>query len=55
MRTFFSFIARLVGPTFEDWLLGALLVMALALTVVGVRSCDDDSRRDTRAQSVQAR
>ena len=55
MRTFFSFITRLVGPTFEDWLLGALLVLALALTVVGVRSCDDDTHRDARAQSAQHR
>ncbi|MGK2859850.1 MAG: hypothetical protein ACSLFQ_21860 [Thermoanaerobaculia bacterium] len=55
MRTFFSFFARLLGPTFEDWLLGALLVAALALTVIGVRSCDEQAARDTRAQSAQHR
>lgn len=55
MRKFLSSIARLVGPTFEDWLLGAILVAALALMVVGVRSCDEDTRRDTRAQGVQSR
>ncbi|MBI2214202.1 MAG: hypothetical protein HYU52_11200 [Acidobacteria bacterium] len=55
MRWIIRQIARLVGTTFEDWILAAIIVAAIALGVFGVRSCADDQVRDSRARAVDAR
>ena len=55
MRRLIQSVARLVGTTFEDWLLAVIVVAAIALTVVGVRGCTDDYTRDARTHGSRSR
>lgn len=55
MRRLVTALARLVGTTFEDWLLAAVMVAVLALTVGGVRSCAHDQFADTASEARDSR
>lgn len=48
-------LARLLGTTLEDWLLALLVIAAVALTVLGVRGCEDDHVRESRAAVAATR
>lgn len=55
MRWLTEQLAHLVGTTFEDWLLTAMILATVALVVIGVRGCADDHARDARAAAAQTR
>jgi hypothetical protein len=55
MRWIVAHLARLFGTTLEDWLLAVMMVVVLALTVGGVRSCTHEQFEETRTQSHDSR